>query len=403
MIGTNIDITERKRAEQEILHLKNYLSNVIDSMPSMLVGMDRNETVTQWNRQAEAATGITASEAVGRTLGELIPDFSPWIEAMRGEIEQRRPASLEKLLLEKDGKRSFFDLMLYPLVANGIEGTVLRIEDATERTRIQELMIQTEKMMSVGGLAAGMAHEINNPLGIITQAAQNIERRVSPELAANRDAAAEAGINMDCLTAYFQRRQIPEFINSIREAAARASRIIANILRFSRRSETTMRPAPLANVVEQALELAANDYDLKKKYDFRGIEIVRDIAPNMPDVPMVAMEIEQVLLNLLKNAAQAMIANPAERKPRIVLRIGHEERYAILEVEDNGHGMAEEVKRRVFDPFFTTKEPGVGTGLGLSVSYMIVTQNHKGLMEVASVPGNGARFTVKLPLEVDIP
>jgi signal transduction histidine kinase len=113
---------------------------------------------------------------------------------------------------------------------------------------------------------------------------------------------------------------------------------------------------------------------------------------------MVSVEIEQVLLNLLKNAAQAMIANPPDRRPRLILRLRREDRYALLEVEDNGLGMTEDIRRRVFEPFFTTKEPGVGTGLGLSVSYMIVTQNHKGLMEVQSTPGRGTVFKVSLPI-----
>jgi PAS domain S-box-containing protein len=393
-----IDITERKRAEEEIRRLKNYLANIIDSMPSILVGMDRNETVTQWNRQAEQISGIPATEAVGRPITELLPDFSPWIKGMRSEIEQQRPASMEKLLIEKEGKRRFYDVMLYPLISNGVEGAVVRIEDATERARIQELMIQSEKMMSVGGLAAGMAHEINNPLGIITQAAQNIERRVSPELPANRKAAEELGVSLEGIKAYFEKRRIPEFIGSIREASLRASRIIANMLQFSRCAGTTIQPASLGVIIEQALELAGGDYDLKKKFDFRSIEIIRDYAPDMPEVPMVVVEMEQVMLNLLKNAAQAMILNPPDRRPRLTLRLRREERYALIEVEDNGPGMEEEVRRRVFEPFFTTKEPGLGTGLGLSVSYMIITQNHKGLMEAESKPGRGACFRVRLPL-----
>ncbi len=399
MTGINFDITEHKRAEDEVSHLKNYLANIIDSMPSLLVGMDQDGVVTQWNVQAEAATGIPAVEAIRKPIGQLLPDHSPWIEAMRAEISHDHPVSREKVSLERLGERRFYDLMLYPLVTNGMEGTVLRIEDVTERTRIQELMIQTEKMMSVGGLAAGMAHEINNPLAIITQAAQNIERRVSAVHSANQEVAKEAGMSLDALTAYFEQRQIPQFIASIREAADRASRIIANMIRFSSRTETSIAPASLPNVMEQALELAANDYDLKKKYDFRSIEIIRDYQPGLPEVPVVATEIEQVLLNLLKNAAQAMISNPTERKPCITLRIRRKERYAVIEVEDNGPGMTDNIRRRVFEPFFTTKEPGIGTGLGLSVSYMIVTQNHKGLMEVASTPGSGARFTVRLPLD----
>jgi len=392
------EIAERKQAEEEIRRLKNYLSNIINSMPSVLVGMDRDETVTQWNREAEKISGISATEAVGRPITELLPDFSPWIEAMRSEIELQRSASMEKLLIEKDGERRFYDLMLYPLIGDGVEGAVLRIEDATERARIQELMILTEKMMSVGGLAAGMAHEINNPLGIITQAAQNVERRVSPRLPANRKAAEDLGIDLEAINAYFEKRQIPEFIGSIREASLRASRIIANMLQFSRCAGTAMQPVSPIDIIEQALELAVGDYDLKKKFDFRSIEIIRDFAPDMPEVPMVVVEMEQVILNLLKNAAQAMSVNPPDHWPKITLRLRREERYALIEVEDNGPGMEEDVRRRAFEPFFTTKEPGIGTGLGLSVSYMIVTQNHKGLMEVDSSPGKGACFRVRLPL-----
>ena len=392
-------LAAQQAADREIRLLKNYLANIIDSMPSVLVGMDSEETVTQWNRQAETVTGIAAADALGRPVAQLLPDFSPWIGALRDETAKRRPAALEKLLIERKGERQYYDVVLYPLIANCVEGAVLQIANVTERSRIQEMMVQTEKMMSVGGLAAGMAHEINNPLGMIIQAAQNVERRVSPELAPNCDAAAAAGITMDQLQRYFRERRIPEFIDVIREASSRASRIIANILRFSRSADQTLKPARLDRILDDALELAANDYDLKKRFDFRSIEIVREYDPELPEVAVVAIEIEQVALNLLKNAAQAMHANPPERAPRIVLRLKTEERYAVLEVEDNGPGMEESVERRVFEPFFTTKEPGIGTGLGLSVSYMIVTQNHRGLLSVASSPDNGARFTVRLPRE----
>ena len=397
-IVTFIDITERMHAEAEVERLKNYLANIIESMPSVLVGMDRDNIITQWNQQAEKMTGIPAPEAIGRPISQLLPDFSPLINALRSEIEQHRAASMEKLLIEKEGARRFFDFVLYPLITNGVEGAVLRIEDVTERTRIQELMIQTEKMMSLGGLAAGMAHEINNPLGIITQAAQNIERRISLELPANRQAAEALGVSLEGIKTYFEQRQIPEFVGSIRTASLRAARIVANMLQFSRRAETTMQPASLSGILDQAVELAGSDYDLKKKYDFRSIEIIRDYAPDVPLVPMVSVEMEQVMLNLLKNAAQAVDLNPSDRKPRITLRLRREARYALFEIEDNGPGMTEDIRRRVFEPFFTTKEPGLGTGLGLSVSYMIVTQNHKGLMEVESTPGRGACFRVRLPL-----
>ncbi len=391
------DITERKRAEAEINSLKNYLSNIIDSMPSILVGMDNTRTVTQWNRQAEAFTGIPAGEAIGKPIADLLPDFAPWIMIMAADMDEHHPSSMEKHLIEKEGGRRFYDLVFYPLLVDSVGGAVLRIEDVTERARIQELMVQTEKMMSIGGLAAGMAHEINNPLGIITQAAQNIERRISLELHANRKVSEELGLDLERIRAYFDKRQISDAIASIRTASSRAAKIVANMLQFGRRADATIEFTSLAQMVDQGLELAASDYDLKKKYDFRSIEIIKDYQ-DMPQVHIVAVEIEQVILNLLKNAAQATIANPPDRRPRITLRLCREDRYAVLEVEDNGPGMTEDIRQRVFEPFFTTKEPGVGIGLGLSVSYIIVTQNHKGLMEVQSTPGRGTVFKVRLPI-----
>jgi PAS domain S-box-containing protein len=400
LLGSGEDITERRRSELEIQNLKGFMTNIIDSMPSILVSLDQKGVVTQWNRHAAAATGITPQNAVGLPLEKVLPDFAPMVEPMRTEVMRRcEPAVMEKFLLERDEERCFFDLVLYPLATNVVEGVVLRIEDVTERTRIQELMVQTEKMMSVGGLAAGMAHEINNPLGIISQAAQNIERRLSRELPANQAVAEEIGLDLELMKLFFQRRRIPEFLSSIQESVARASKIVGNMLQFSRQTDSIRIPASLPGILQQSLELASNDYDLKKKYDFRDINIHQDIEAELPLVPMVAIEVEQVIFNLLKNAAQAMGGNPPERPPRLMIRMWKEPRYVVLEIEDNGPGMTEAVRRRIFEPFFTTKPPGIGTGLGLSVSYMIITQNHRGLLEVDSAPEQGARFTIRLPQE----
>ena len=390
---------EIKQSEGELQKLKNYLANIIDSMPSILIGLDSRQQVTQWSLQAARVTGIPVFQALGRSIDSVLPEFAPQVHGLIAEVEGRQSATMEKVPLEREGGLHFYDLMLYPLVTNCVEGAVLRIEDVTQRVRMDDLIIQTEKMMTVGGLAAGMAHEINNPLGIIAQAAQNIERRVLADLPANRGAAAEVGVDFELVQGYFERREIPQFIADVRNACARAARIVANMLQFSRRSEVEMQPVRLDELLERTVELAANDYDLKKKYDFRGIEIARDYDDGLGPVPLIMVEMEQVMLNLLKNAAQAMTEHATGAKPRITLRTRRETGCAVVEVEDNGPGMTEEVRRRVFEPFFTTKGPGIGTGLGLSVSYMIVRQNHKGEMAVTSAAGRGACFQIRLPLD----
>lgn len=278
--------------------------------------------------------------------------------------------------------------------------TVIGIaHDVTERLRIEDMMAQTEKMIMVSGLAAGMAHEINNPLGAIMQHAQNIERRVSGDIEANRRVAAEVGIDLELVREYLERRGILAFIGHIRSAGMRASGIISQMLQFSSRSDKGIVNADVNAVLERVVGLAATDYTMKKSYAFRSIDIVREYDDKPILVNIALQEIEQVLLNILKNSAQAMADTALHRPPRITLRTGVSDGMAVLDIEDNGPGMDEATRLRIFEPFFTTKEVGVGTGLGLSVAYAIITKGHHGSIEVRSQPGDGSCFRITLPLQ----
>ena len=265
------------------------------------------------------------------------------------------------------------------------------------------MMVQTEKMMSVGGLAAGMAHEINNPLGGMLQSLQNVIRRLSPGLAANETEALACGTRLETIRCYLEKRDILRFLENIRVSGERASHIVENMLSFSRRSESRKTPVDLPELLDKAVELATHDYDLKKKFDFRHIRIVRHYEADLAPVPCVPTEIEQVVFNLLRNAAQAMGGSGQRAEPPcITLRLRRDSQFVVIEVADNGPGMDEQRLKRIFEPFFTTKEVGVGTGLGLSVSYFIITNNHNGFMSAESTPGKGASFIIRLPL-IDSP
>jgi len=263
---------------------------------------------------------------------------------------------------------------------------------------MEDMMIQTEKMMSIGGLAAGMAHEINNPVGGMIQSVQNILRRLSVDLPDNQSAAANCGTELEAVNAYLEQREILRFLNGIRESGIRTSEVITNMLNFSRNSDSRKLPVDMAELLDKTIELAAHDYDLKKKYDFRRIAIVRDFSADLPEVPCVATQIEQVLLNLLRNAAQAMAQAPGPQPPQIILKLRADAGFLNIGVTDTGPGIAEKARHQVFEPFYTTKDVGVGTGLGLSVAYFIVVNNHKGTMRVESRAGQGATFLIRLPL-----
>lgn len=399
VLGAIVDISERVRIDRELQRVRAYLKNIIDSMPSVLVGVDEQGRVTEWNQHAVHTTSVQPEQAIGQSFSTLFPELESQLDRMREAVRSHTPMHTERLITERDGETRYADVMVYPLLANGTSGAVIRIDDITNRVRIEQMMVQTEKMMSVGGLAAGMAHEINNPLSGVLQGSQNIQRRISAELEANRHVAESLGIDLQLVYRYLEERGILEFIESIRLAASRASRIVADMLAFSRSSTAEFQPARIDEILETVIRLASSDYDLKKKYDFKQAEIVRDFDPELGAVICDRTEIEQVLLNLVKNAAQAMAIGGCPPPHRITLRTRKDRDFARIEVEDNGPGMEENIRRRVFEPFFTTKAVGVGTGLGLSVSYFIITEQHNGTIEVASTPGEGTCFVVRLPLQ----
>ncbi len=393
------DITDLKRAEERITRMRTYLKNIIDSMPSIIVGVDREGNITHFNLEAEKISGITEDEARGRPFHEALPLLKDMRESVDNAIKTKETRKSERLQISTSEGSQYIDVLVYPLIEHELEGAVIRVDDVSGRVRIEEMMVQTEKMLSVGGLAAGMAHEINNPLGGILMGAQNIMRRVSPELQANIDAATTCGTSIQAILQYMEMRKITSMLSGIIEMGERAAKIVSNMLSFSRPSESRMSLERIPELLDKTVELAANDYDLKKKYDFRHISIVRDYEQDIPAIPCVATEIQQVILNLLKNSAQAIAEKDySSEVPTITLRVRVQNPWLRIELEDNGPGIEEKYRKRVFEPFFTTKEVGVGTGLGLSVSYFIITSNHGGTMTVESTPGIGTTFIIQLPI-----
>lgn len=180
----------------------------------------------------------------------------------------------------------------------------------------------------------------------------------------------------------------------------RITHIIENMLGFSRKNSDDYLKININDTIDKSLELSAIDYDLKKNFDFRNIQIFKNYTPDIPPLVCNEGKIQQVIMNILRNGSEAMqIAGVV--KPLFTIstsKLENNDRIRI-EIEDNGPGMEEEVRSRIFEPFFTTKEKGKGTGLGLSVSYFIITKDHSGEMEVQSAPELGTKFIITLPID----
>jgi PAS domain S-box-containing protein len=391
--------SQRKRAEDELLKAQRVVRSIINSMPSALIGIDLDGRITQWNLEAERATGVVEADAVGRPLNQVLPQLEPEMPRVEQAFQTRQTLKISAVPRDVFGEVRYEDITIYPLITDDVEGGLIRIDDVTERVRIEEMMIQSEKMLSVGGLAAGMAHEINNPLAGIMQNAAVISNRLSADLPANQQAAAAVGTSMDVIRSYVEKRQISKLLEHMNRAGSQAAQIVQNMLSFARKSESRFAPRNLAELLDKTLTLATSDYDLKKKYDFRRIEIVREYDQSMPKVQCEGSKLQQVFLNILRNGAEAMANQDSEVKPpRFILRIMAAGEMARIEIEDNGSGMSEPIRKRVFEPFFTTKPADLGTGLGLSVSYYIVTKNHGGTLSVESTPGQGSKFIISIPM-----
>jgi len=397
------DISDRRQAQDEILREKAFTESLMNSVPGLIYMYDDQGRLVRWNKKHEELTGYSSEELSGMTLEDWYKDDPEEIAKIQDAVA-RIPVdgftAVEGNLRNKDGSKRLYYFTGVPLVLEGKHYFTGIGIDFTEMKRMREVMVQTEKMLSVGGLAAGMAHEINNPLSGILQNVQVILRRLTGELESNIQAAAESGCSLESIQCFMEKREILASLECVREAGCRAGRIVSSMLEFARKNDGRASGADIACLLDRAVELAGQDYDLRKSYDFRQIEIEREYDPSLPLVECAANEIEQVVLNLLRNAAQAVCGwHTNGHKPVIRLKTSLEGDMARMEVIDNGPGMAEDVRKRVFEPFFTTKPVGVGTGLGLSVSYFIVTSNHRGSIEVESSPGKGCRFIVRLPLK----
>ena len=396
------DISQRKNIEKELRQLRNYLSNIINSMPSVLIGVDEQCKITQWNMQAEIETGIMAKHAEGKDLIKIFPHLNIVMDKIQRAIKDGNIQEDKKVFRESDNRNIFEDITIYPLVTNGVGGVVVRMDDVSNQVRLEEMMMQSEKMLSIGGLAAGMAHEINNPLAGMMQNAQVIHSRLTKNIPANDKAAKEAGTTMESIKCFMEKREIVKQLEIIHKAGVRASSIISNMLSFVRKSGTHSNKSVenIVNIIDRTIELAQSDYNLKKKFDFKKIKIIKEYEPELPAVICEQGKIQQVFLNIFKNGAEAMHdRKEKDGVPEFILRILKDKDMVKIEVEDNGPGIDAIVRKRIFEPFFTTKSVGKGTGLGLSVSYFIIVEDHEGSMEVESTQGKGTKFIIKLPFE----
>jgi two-component system NtrC family sensor kinase len=354
----------RSKAE-ELRELKDYNENILESLDSGIVALGLGGEITSWNRAIESLYGKKREEVLGRPLAEVLP--ATFMEALRGTLalgDQGEIGHIYKLHLQTANGRSLMvNASVAPFQGGPAErcGTVLILDDVTARVRLEEQLLHTEKMASVGLLAAGVAHEVNTPLAGISSYTQLLRGKLDdPE---TRD----------------------QLLDKIEKQSFRAAKIINSLLNFSRSSGTEYAPVDVNKALLDVLSLVEHQLAGSR------IRVRRELASDLPPVRGNENRLQQVFFNLILNARDAM-----PRGGWLTLVSHADTDTVVVEVQDTGHGIRREHVRRIYDPFFTTKGMGRGTGLGLSVSYGIV-QELGGAIFVESTPGKGSRFQVALP------
>lgn len=327
--------------------------NVLGSERRGLQGRDLSDVI-----------GLIASADDARALGDHIATLEPGGEHLSGEIHA------------VDGR--VFEVTAASVRAHGTQpaGSFLSLRDRSVQRRNEKLLRERQKLESVGILAAGVAHEVNNPLAYVRANLVHLQNLAGEVLKLDGNDERKREL-----------LDIPDILGESLEGIERISRIVESMLRFSRAPDEVTRSLDLNEVVAEAMRLA----DLHRD---RSVEVASRLDPDLPRVTGSADRLVQVLLNLFLNGKQALKGIP---NARMVAETAREDRFVTVRVRDNGPGIDEADRQRIFDPFFTTRGPDEGTGLGLSIAFDIVRE-HAGRLEVESEPGKGTCFIVRLPL-----
>ncbi|MDH3347295.1 MAG: PAS domain S-box protein [Desulfobulbaceae bacterium] len=386
--GLMRDITIQKRASMEISRMRNLLNNIYESMPSMLVTLDSEGIVTQWNTAAHKITDITPLKAIGKNLWELLPSLRKYQKQYDHTNLKRQSIQLRHEQLSDDDKR-LFDVTFFPLLADeGTSGVAIRLDDITELENKEQQLRQAQKMECVGNLAGGLAHDFNNILSTILGNLSLTEFELNTH-------------------GHISDKQLRESITNMTTAGYRAADLVRQLLTLSSKQESNLIPVDLNISIKNIKKLSENTFD-------KSVSFVTFPADTPANVLADPGQVEQVLLNLSINAAHAMTLMRGKKTwggtltielNKVIVddhfRKTHPEAdkpaYWLLSVSDTGVGMKPKTISKIFDPFFSTKKQGRGSGLGLAMAYNIIKQ-FNGFIDTYSEKGMGTVFNVYLPL-----
>jgi PAS domain S-box-containing protein len=375
--GALMDITERREMERRLYQQQEFARRLVDSFPDLIFVLDAAGQYTFTSPRVKEILGYEAEDYDTQELGERThSEDRPALQSLFAEMFDGRQsfASLEIRVRHKSGEWRRIRCHFSPLFdeTGKIDGVIISGRDVTDLKRLEEQLIQAEKLAAMGQMLAGVAHELNNPLTAILGVTELLRERQGMDEATKRQ------------------------LDLTHRQARRAARIVQNLLEFSRPAAPQKKTLDVSNLIERTLQL--HEHSLRRN----NVEVEFHPQPALLPVVGDANQLIQVFLNLISNAEHAI--REIRESGRIQIRIGRIGTHVTVTVQDDGVGIQPDAIPKLFDPFYTTKRPGGGTGLGLSICTSIVRE-HGGSIDVETLPVGGSAFTVFLPLalEKDLP
>ncbi len=292
-LGILEDIGDKKRAEEELKNIKNLLQVIVKSMPQSLIAVNNEMKIIIFNEHAEIYSGLKAEDVLGQNLLEAVPEMKIFENDIEESISKGKIIEKQRVSCRKEGEERFVDFVVYPITYGKNPGAVILIDDVTSRVKMEEMVIQSEKMLSVGGLAAGMAHEINNPLAAIVQGVELIQEIFSVNSPISPRIADEVNIPIEAVRAYVEKGNLHKIIEGIHSSAFRAADIVQNMLSFARKGGNDFEFCDIRELFDKTIDLARTDYNLKKKFDFKNIEIFKEYDGNVDKILCSPSKIQQ--------------------------------------------------------------------------------------------------------------
>jgi PAS domain S-box-containing protein len=394
---------------------RNEIHQLISALPTILIGLSKDNTIVLWNSKAQELFGKNQSDVMGRPLQQCGVAWE-WDKIADGVAKSRiasHPIRVDDIRFQRlDGEERYLGLTINHLGDDNdcILGSTIIGADITDRKKLETQLQQSQKMQAIGQLATGIAHEINTPtqfvgdntrffqdayedlIQIIREYEDLIDKAKSNALTAELIAGTEKRIQ-DLDLAYLE-EEIPIALQHTLKGVERIAKIVQAMKIFSHPGMITKEPTDINAEIEKTITITRNEW----KYI---AQMETDFDSNLPAVPCFRAELNQVILNMIVNAAHAIAeanANAPAKQGIISIRTYHKDNWAKIRIGDTGAGIPQEIRHKIFDLFFTTKGPGKGTGQGLAISHSVIVEKHKGTLDLESQEGKGTTFIIGLPL-----